>query len=78
MKHPEYWFSHAVIPYKTVDLRRKFKFFSEWFLKLYRESFLIIIRQKYFIIPKNKKGSAEQVSTPKKNTDHLFHFQRNK
>jgi hypothetical protein len=39
--------------------------FSEWFLKLYSESFLIIILQKYFIITENKKGSAEQVSTPK-------------
>jgi hypothetical protein len=32
--------------------------------EIVQESFLIIIRQKYSIISKNKKGSAEQVSTP--------------
>jgi hypothetical protein len=46
--------------------------------EIVQESFLIIIRQKYSIISKNKKGSAEQVSTRMKNKRHLFHFQRNK
>jgi hypothetical protein len=57
-------FPTPLFPTKQLICGENSNFFSEWFLKLYRESFLIIIRQKYSIISKNKKGSAEQVSTP--------------